>query len=583
MFGHCPINLASLIVPEHHLDAHEVGMEQLRTQGAQSVVGKGRVKLEAKRANGEVFPVELAVQSAETADGEIFISFLRDISHRVAAEKDLVLARDRALAGEKNKTDFLATMSHEIRTPLNGLLGNLTLLRDTELTAQQARYIKNMNVSGKLLKRHISDVLDITKYDAGKLTLRPVAMNISTLVQDIVDNQSATAAAKNTSVSWGWQGPATDWIEADDERIQHVLMNIVGNAVKFTSQGAVTVRLTMIQPDAGPHLQITVKDTGIGIDPELTEEIFSDFTTGDNSYDRDLEGTGLGLGIARRFVTAMGGKIEVHSTQGVGSSFVITFPVKPIKAPQQQPNTSAPAPSVPPQNVLLVEDNEINRMVAREMLHVEGHHVTQAANGQIAVEMAYAERFDLILMDISMPVMDGRTATRAIRTGSGASRQTPIVALTANAVAEEQQAFLSDGMNEVITKPLSRKALIRLVSTIALSNAQDAAPVSSKNKHIEELREMLGPEAAGQIIDRFVRETDAVLADLKDAAQQSLPDVASRAHKAAGSAATMGADDLRAGLIAVEMAAKDEDTAAVAKAVETLPALWTAFRGQLDG
>jgi len=226
-------NMGALIVPDHHRAAHDAGMKRMRESGEKRVVGKGRFKMDAMRATGEVFPVELAIQSAQTADGEIFISFLRDISHRVAAEKALVEARDRALSGEKAKSDFLATMSHEIRTPLNGLLGNLSLLRDTRLSAQQARYIKNMDTSGKLLMSHISDVLDITKYDAGKLQLRPVVMNLGTLLQDIVDSQSGAASAKNTTLTWGWSGTPADWIFADKERIQHVLMNVIGNAVKI--------------------------------------------------------------------------------------------------------------------------------------------------------------------------------------------------------------------------------------------------------------------------------------------------------------------------------------------------------------
>lgn len=458
-------DLAGLILPEQAAQGDAAGTAQAGGGGvARAMAGKGRIKTEAKRASGDVFPVEVAIQSAESHDGGIFIAFLRDISHRVAAERDLVEARDRALAGEKAKTDFLATMSHEIRTPLNGLLGNLTLLQDTELSARQQQYIKNMNTSGKLLMSHISDVLDITKYDAGKLQLRPVDMNISLLVQDIVDNQSGAAAARDTRLSWHWDGPASDWISADSARLQHVLMNVIGNAVKFTAAGQVTIVLAMCGTPAQPRLRFTIKDTGIGIAPELQSEIFGDFMTGDNSYARDVEGTGLGLGIAQRFVTAMEGTIGVESTPGVGSTFEIELPVMPVDPPATVAEAREEVQAARALEVLLVEDNEINRMVAREMLRAEGHHVTDAHNGQIAVAMAQQTVFDLILMDISMPVMDGRAATRAIRAGGGPSAQVPIVALTANAVAEEQQAFLSDGMNDVLTKPLSREGLVSLVA-----------------------------------------------------------------------------------------------------------------------
>jgi PAS domain S-box-containing protein len=346
IFGHSAktaigANLGELIVPDKYRSAHDAGMARMRAHGEKHVTGKGRVKLEAKRANGQIFPVEFAIQSAETDEGEIFIAFLRDISHRVQAEQDLVAARDRALSGEKAKTDFLATMSHEIRTPLNGLLGNLALLRDTRLSAKQTRYIDNMNTSGKLLMSHISDVLDITKYDAGKLRLRPVAMNISALLQDIVDNQSGAASANNTVLEWGWRGEPADWIRADQDRIQHVLMNIIGNAVKFTQDGRISVEVEVTgDRDDAAEMHLSVRDTGIGMDADLQAQIFDDFMTGDSSYDRAVGGTGLGLGIAKRFVTALGGSIEVQSEKGAGSHFTVRLPVDLIAPPPNRCKTA---------------------------------------------------------------------------------------------------------------------------------------------------------------------------------------------------------------------------------------------------
>ncbi|RUS60789.1 response regulator [Pseudorhodobacter sp. E13] len=583
--------LGALIVPDQYLAAHEAGMERMRAGGEKRVVAKGRIKLEAKRANGEIFPVEFAIQSADTDAGEIFIAFLRDISHRVRAEKDLLEARDRALAGEKSKTDFLATMSHEIRTPLNGLLGNLSLLRETRLSARQARYIKNMETSGKLLMSHISDVLDITKYDAGKLRLRPVAMNISALIQDIVDNQSGAASANGTSLKWGWLGPASDWLRSDPDRIQHILMNVVGNAVKFTRDGSVSIEVELIRRDGGnPDLQISVRDTGIGIDAEFQAQIFDDFATGNSAYDRETGGTGLGLGIAQRFVKALGGSIEVESEKGIGSTFRIRFPVEPIAAPDARHQAKIAPDHAEARSVLLVEDNEINRVVAREMLAAAGHRVTEAPNGKLAVDLAQAQRFDLILMDISMPVMDGRSATRAIRAGQGLSAQTPIIAVTANAMAEEQQAFLSDGMNDILTKPLTREALLAVIA----NHGQPADPPGAKGQpspapvarhYIDELRDSLGVAPLQGLLDRFIAEVDQTLTDLGTSPDMAPKDIAARAHRIAGSAATMGAVDLRAGLIAVETAAKTAaktgDKAAVQAAIAALPAIWAASRPYL--
>jgi PAS domain S-box-containing protein len=577
-------SMSDLIVPDHHRAAHEAGMERMRAGGEKHVVGKGRVKLEAKRAGGEIFPVELAIQNAQTDDGEIFIAFLRDISHRVRAEQDLVAARDRALAGEKSKTDFLATMSHEIRTPLNGLLGNLALLHDTRLNAKQTRYIKNMDTSGKLLMSHISDVLDITKYDAGKMRLRPVAMNIGTLLQDIVDNQSGAASAHNTTLQWQWIGLPADWIRADRDRLQHILMNIIGNAVKFTKNGSIRVTAEVREEgEALPDLVISVSDTGIGIDEALQDQIFDDFMTGDSSYDRDVGGTGLGLGIAQRFVKALGGTIAVESQVGKGSTFYVHFPIEPITAPEADAISSAPGKKRSPSQILLVEDNEINRVVAREMMMAAGHTVTEAKNGRIAVDLAAAQRFDLILMDISMPVLDGRHATRAIRAGNGASAHTPIVALTANAMAQEQQAFLSDGMNEILTKPLTREGLMRVIYGHIAPQQEEtgdragASPLVLPGQ-INELRESLGAQAVQSLLDRFIVEVEATLDTFKVFETFGMKEIADRAHRIAGSAAAMGAARLRSALIEVERAAKSRDISALEAALDALPGIWVATR-----
>lgn len=592
IFGHSAqeamgADLGEMIVPDHYREAHVAGMTRMRASGERKVVGKGRIKLEAKRANGEIFPVEFAIQSAETNEGEIFIAFLRDISYRVKAEAELVAARDRALAGEKAKTDFLATMSHEIRTPLNGLLGNLALLRDTRLSAKQMRSIKNMETSGKLLMSHISDVLDITKYDAGKLRLRPVAMNLSTLLQDIVDNQSGAAAANNTTLEWGWTGPSADWICADRDRIQHILMNVIGNSVKFTKEGRITIEAEVLDHESEtPQLQINVTDTGIGMDDELQKQIFDDFMTGDSSYDREVGGTGLGLGIARRFVKALGGEIEVESIPGEGSTFCIRFPVEPIEPPETDANRNKPIASAGPRRILLVEDNEINRVVAREMLTAAGHSVTEAINGERAIEVAGSEPFDLILMDISMPVMDGRQATREIRSGNGANAQTPIVALTANAMAEEQEAFLMDGMNDILTKPLTRNGLLQVIANYADAPGKTATPGPEHVNavafaYLDELRSTIGDDALGTLLDRFKNEVDATLAFLQDHTSTTPADIVARAHRIAGSAATLGAVDLRTGLIKVEEAAKSDDAEALAKAIDALPTIWAATRPQM--
>ncbi len=563
IFGHkaddvMGLEIGRVIVPDHMIDAHNAGMQRMRRKGEKRVVGKGRVRLEAKRADGSLFPVELAIQSATADGGEIFIAFLRDVSQSVADEQELIQARDKAIAGEQSRADFLATMSHEIRTPLNGLLGNMSLMRDTPLTAKQEKFMRNMETSGRLLMSHVSDVLDIARYDSGKLSLRSEPLNISALVQAIVDNQSGMASAQETTLDWGWDGPAQHWINGDSERIQHILMNLIGNAVKFTKHGRVSVAASW-QDDM---LRFVIEDTGIGMPPDLVDHVFDDFVTGDTSYARDAGGTGLGLGIVHRFVDALDGTITVDSVVGEGSTFLLELPTTQAQ-PQVEDAAAPPVDLVTdPQNILIVEDNEINRFVVRNMLIADGHHVTEAFDGKQGVDLAYGQKFDLILMDISMPVMDGRTATVNIRKGDGASAKTRIIALTANALANEQADFLANGMDAVLIKPLTKSAL----RAALIGDSPTPASVQSDLidlPHLAETRAAVGSDGFAALHAKFDAEVEEV-------AQWFTPDarldtVAAKAHKTAGSAALFGAMCLNQTLLALENHAKASDEAAVQK------------------
>lgn len=573
-------DIGSVIVPDHMRDAHDAGMERMRNKGEKRVVGKGRVQLEAKHSEGRIFPVELAIQSATTEEGDIFIAFLRDISKRVADKAELVAARDKALASEKLKTDFLSTMSHEIRTPLNGLLGNMNLLRDTELSQKQDRYVGYMETSGRLLMNHISDVLDITRYDAGKLNTRSEPVNISALFQDIIDNQSSTAAKNETSLTWDWHGPNMDWVLSDHDRLQHVMMNLIGNAVKFTRRGKVAVVVENTGTSDAPELFVKIDDTGPGMSEDLTKRVFDDFVTGNTAYDRDVGGTGLGLSIAERFVHALGGEIGVDSVLGEGSTFWVKLPVALADAPEEEKRGTVSNQSGRSLNVLLVEDNEINRIVAREMLQSEGHTVVEAHDGRQGVEISQATPFDLILMDISMPVVDGRTATRRIRSGDGASKETPIVALTANAMIEEQKEFLADGMNEILTKPLSRDALRALLQKTGGSLGNPEAPMIN-NDHNAETREALGEETYVKLRSRFVNEVDEFHEWLGSEEVQDYLEISTYSHKVAGSAAVFGADQLRETLKAIEAAAKVGDVKAIEDQTLAFGTIWQNTKLQL--
>lgn len=562
-------NIVGLIVPDHLRDAHEAGMARLRAGGERRVVGRGRVRLDAMRSTGEVFPAELALETARTGSEEIIVGFLRDISHRVSSENELVEARDKALAGEKAKADFLAMMTHEIRTPLNGVLGNLSLLEETDLTPAQARYVHNMAVSGKLLMSHVDAVLDIARFESGATALRAEVVDPGQLVQDIVDSQTSAAEANGNTLDWAWTGAPADWIRVDASRLQQVLVNLIGNAIKFTRNGHVQVEIEQGEPldqpgaEAGLWLEIRIIDTGIGIAETDLDRVFEDFQTSGCTQDKGLPGTGLGLGIARRFVRAMEGEIGAESTLGEGSVFWLRLPVRTARAPHNADRTGPGCTPAGPCSILLVEDNEINLDLACDMLRLMGHDVSIARNGQEAVEAAGAQRFDLILMDIRMPVMDGLAATRAIRDGQGPNRDAPIVALSANVLPEAKDRFIAGGMSDFLGKPLMKQELAQVLARVCSDAglAEDAPCDPAVD------------DPLGALKARYLDETRALfdwLATMPD----DWTEIADRAHRIAGSAAAFGQADLRMALLSVETTAEAEDAAALAQAVDQARRAW---------
>lgn len=566
VIGH---ELGAIIVPDHMRAGHDAGMERMRNGGEKRVVGKGRVQLEAKRADGSIFPVELAVQSAVTEDGGIFIAFLRDITQQKADEAELVDARDKAIAGEQSRSEFLATMSHEIRTPLNGLLGNLSLLRDTNLNGKQDTYIRNMETSGRLLLSHVSDVLDITRYDSGKVSANLEPMNVSDLLQDIIDSQISMASNQETTLDWGWDGPAQHWITSDSDRLQHVLLNLIGNAVKFTKRGRVSVTVSWHNDE----ITFEIEDTGAGIPDDLLDRIFDDFVTGNSAYDREVGGTGLGLSIAKRFVNVLDGEIMVASELGLGSTFRVVVPAKAAPSATKQENLIERRAVIAPLRILVVEDNEINRFVVREMLQADGHEVEEAHDGQQGVDIAAVEKFDLILMDISMPVLDGRSATRQIRQGNGPSSKARIVALTANAMPSEREDFIAQGMNDVLTKPL-RKSDLQMVLGHKEHEPLRGATALVDHAHTLETLEVVGAENYPKLLARYSAEVEHFIAWLQSGTRLDRNDIAAEAHKISGNAAIFGATGFREVLVTIEQSAKSGEDAKVMSAIATLPDIW---------
>ncbi|MDA7423942.1 PAS domain-containing hybrid sensor histidine kinase/response regulator [Thalassococcus lentus] len=564
-------NIGEIIIPDHLKPAHDAGMKRMRETGEQKVVGHGRVRLEAKRKNGEVFPVELALEKAQADDDELVVAFLRDISHRVASENELVEARDKALAGEKAKAEFLAMMTHEIRTPLNGLLGNLALLEKTHLSKGQDRYVRNMGLSGETLMHHVDAVLDVARFESGTSTSKEEVVHLGQLVQGIVDAQASAAEANGNHIQWGWLDEPLEWVRIDASRLQQVLLNLVGNAIKFTHDGRISIEMEQSRLTGEERaLEMRVIDSGIGISDENQERIFDDFQTIDDANVAGVSGTGLGLGIARRFIEAMGGEIGVESTPGEGSVFWLRIPVAPETGPKVSHIPEQPV-QVVPCDLLLVEDNEINLEVAREMLVSHGHTVTVARDGEEAVETANTRRFDLILMDIRMPKLDGLGATRLIREGGGVNHDAPIIAFSANVLPEAKDRFTAAGMTGFLPKPLNENELRQVLAKFGPgadhSHTTDKPKVEKPMEHAVELSPL------EKLKHRHIDETRDLF-DWLASAPSDHNEIAERAHKVAGSAAAFGQSGLREALVAVEMAAEAGDGSALDSALESARKAW---------
>ncbi len=561
--------MEEMIVPEHLRQAHQNGMDRYRKTGEKHVIGKGRVQLEARRKNGEIFPVELSISTAESEEGEIFVSFLRDISRRLATEQGLITARDKAIAGEKAKADLIAVMSHEMRTPLNGMLGTLELIDPEKLSAKNKEYFEIIRASGKLLLHHVDDVLEISRAESGRIEIARVPFSLPALVRELVDSQRGVAEHRGNTLSRAVETLERDYALGDPVRIRQILLNLIGNAIKFTRNGSILVEASRL---AGSDMvEFRVTDTGVGIAAKDRERIFEDFVTLDSSFSRSVGGTGLGLAIVRRLVKAMDGEVGLESTSGFGSSFWVRLP---LPSPDGEIPSARPSNTVkdlvedigpvPPMKILVVEDNKINRVIVRELLEQDGHAVDEAFDGRQGVEFTRKNAYDLVLMDISMPVMDGIEATRAIRDSEPAGTYLPIVALTANAIPSEMDRFLAAGLNDILIKPISRKGLREILARFSAKvhlhtddepGDDSGAPDSLvDHAHLTELANALGAEKINRLIQNFIDEMQETIAYVEKCAKagKSEPGMREKVHYSTGSSALLGAEALRIALASLE-------------------------------
>ncbi len=429
-----------------------------------------RAEHRLNRADGKEVWVHAGAEVIRDADGKPLrlIGVMKDVTERRQAQQALVAARDAAEAANRAKSDFLANMSHEIRTPLNGIVGVAAALGRTRLTAEQAEMVELIQTSGAALETILTDILDFSRIEAGRLKLRIERFELGGCLRSAANLFATSARDKGLTFSVGVGQGAEAMFEGDAGRIRQVLFNLLSNAVKFTREGGIEVRAAVIgETDDGAQVEISVADTGIGFDEATKARLFERFEQGDGSNTREFGGSGLGLAISRSLAEAMGGMLDAASTPGEGSRFVLSLPLKRAGAGNTMPEPAAEAPALEQApRVLLAEDHAVNRRVVELILDAADVELVCVENGRAAVEAARGGSFDLILMDMQMPEMDGLTAISAIRADEKRRRRPPtaIWGLSANALPEHAEASLEAGADGHLAKPVSAPALFQVLA-----------------------------------------------------------------------------------------------------------------------
>lgn len=544
----------------------------VRVYGAlQDVTYRREVQMDLQRSKEEL---AAQLQEVEYSHSELE----KQAATLVELADQQKILTDKAEAGERSKAEFLATMSHEIRTPMTGILGMADLLLMGDMPAEQRQKAQTIKNSGEMLLTILNDILDQSKLDSGKFELSNEDVCLPDLIQGTLDLLADKATEKGLSLAYDPPEDLPVGINIDSVRLRQILTNLLSNAIKFTETGEVILTTAVTADGDQQQLHFTVIDKGIGISEEQQKRLFQRFEQADAATARKYGGSGLGLSICKQLVELMGGEIGVESVQGEGSQFWFTVPLVPAEEEMQSEYLVAPPPlpvQADPLNILLAEDNAINQALISALLERAGHNVDVVDDGRKAVDGALSGKFDLLLMDVRMPVLEGPEATREIRASGRAHADIPIIAITADAMKENVQGFLDSGMNAVETKPVNLPKLLRTISEVmaAVKGETEKTGTAPKKEattlpigdeeSMTELRDLLDEKTLKDLLEQAPETLSKSLKELKaGVTAKEAKDIRAAAHAIKGMSLSLCAPRLSEEASIIEGMAQTPDMVA---------------------